>query len=115
MKDVLSFTIFCSAVAWAILGLLNFIVGLEFIAAIVSLAGMVLLFSVYLRILMAVVSFIKEKTSFFRGFLAATIMSIVSIIAYSINDFALFHLLFVGFAIIAAVSLIIQIFVKFFG
>lgn len=107
MKTFLAIVAICAAIIAIVFGALGEIVGLTFISSIAYLASVVLTICIYGIITLWVISFDWSEAPFLKATFSGTLMSVASISVFAIFDWQLFHTLFVIFAIITGIAIVI--------
>jgi hypothetical protein len=99
----------CAAVVAVVFGALGALIGLEFATTIAYIAAEAFVLSIYASIVMWVIGFDWSEMLFAKAAGAGVLMSALSYIVFSIFEWAIFYTLFVIFAVIAAIAIVVGV------
>ena len=105
----------CAAIVAAVFGLLGGLIELAFISVIAYFAGIVLAMSIYGIVLVWVAGFTWTEMPFAKATGAGVLMAVLSYFVFAIFEWSFFYTLFVLFAVIAAVAVVIGLIKTIFG
>ena len=105
----------CAVIIAVVFGALGTIVGIEFIASIAYLACIGLAISIFIMIVVWVLSFDWSESPFLKITVGGIIMAVASIIIHAIFEWQIFYTLFVIFSIITGIAIVIGLIKTIFG
>ena len=111
MKDnangCLCTTAVCAAIVGGVFWILGELIGLSFATQIAYWAGIVLVLSIYIIIVLWVFSFQFKEGFFIKTISAGFVLSIINFIVYTIFEWDIFYTVFVISAIITAIAIVV--------
>lgn len=119
MKDgingILWMVTVCAAIIGAVFGVLGEVVGLGFASMIAYIAAEAFVISIYAKVAMWVVGFDWTEAPFMKATGAGILMAALSYGVFSIFGWTLFYTLYVIFAVLAALAMVIGLIKSIFG
>lgn len=115
IKGLLGTIAICAAIIAVVFGLLGGLIDLDFAITIAYFAGAVLAMSVYVLIVLWVVSFDWTESPFLKMALAGILLAVLNYIIYAIFDWQLFYIVFIICAVATALAVVIGVIKAIFG